>query len=793
MPMMSPPLSSSSPAPPRRRLSSRRGSVSAFDPYAKHAEMNYNPERSSFSTLTIVRVPPPQPAEPLPLHEPPTQRRHHSHNHNHNRTGSGGRGGPPAPSNSGSGRLSFAFSTFAPPGGQGSGRGERASSPSSSPTTSPRLRPSSPHRLSSSGSTAGKPRLTPDQLYEVAQRARRPSQHNSPGQNVHEHNATFTPLPPAVYLPFVDRPSEVAALISSTPTKKLFALLSQTFPKQPSDSGVIPASPSCTSLDDIPSDPTKWSYTHLITFATKATRSVAADALFVALLRKCILTRSELIWERVKGALGVPPELDMDLDVDFDVDEGGDVFDSSSSEGGAASDMEDEGMKAKGHWDGWDAMVVESPSVEKDLGSVIIEKEKEQEEQFKAKVDAALTAPHRVKALASERSDTTGSGQTTISPTPRPRSSPPNKQRTLLPSDPVAEDESITIPKIVTESPTPHPSKDTFEPDQTSIPRRKSANKPTRSPSLSSWLGSTVASEPEPEPTWSQSTSGDFGSNTVDFGLNPSPDGDELGGGSPLLQPSTSVDVLSIEPVVSSPSMAMLSPGANPPPLSLEGGGEGGLGDIMEGEEEEDEAAGDSEAKEKEKEKEKEREKKAMRIEGLRFALSPIMSPPASPAIGSPTQSFWSGHGSREGSATSSPVLSKRPLSWGSSSSRRSSFGAGSPAGLTRTGSSGSLTGMAMQLTGGSFKGEGVGGYGYDPVGDRVPGNPLFPSNFARLATGPTLAANNPSLRSKAMPPAPRFSRPLLGIGSRRGSNTSMSDYAVTLASESVGSGAHQN
>jgi hypothetical protein len=29
----------------------------------------------------------------------------------------------------------------------------------------------------------------------------------------------------------------------------------------------------------------------------------------------------------------------------------------------------------------------------------------------------------------------------------------------------------------------------------------------------------------------------------------------------------------------------------------------------------------------------------------------------------------------------------------------------------------------------------------YDPVGDRVPGNPLFPSNFARLAVGPTLKA----------------------------------------------------
>ncbi|KZP21105.1 hypothetical protein FIBSPDRAFT_931921 [Athelia psychrophila] len=45
----------------------------------------------------------------------------------------------------------------------------------------------------------------------------------------------------------------------------------------------------------------------------------------------------------------------------------------------------------------------------------------------------------------------------------------------------------------------------------------------------------------------------------------------------------------------------------------------------------------------------------------------------------------------------------------------------------------------------------------YDPVGERGPGNPLFPSNFARLAVGPTLRANNPALRSPRSPPQPAY------------------------------------
>ncbi|KAG7094040.1 hypothetical protein E1B28_007661 [Marasmius oreades] len=778
--------SSTPPTSPRRRLLSRRGSTTAFDPYAKHAEMNRHPDRSSFSTLTIVRVPPQQPQpEHFALHEPSSARRHH----NHTRTGSGGRNGgstgPGGGSNSVSGRLSFAFSTFAPPGGHG--RGEQASSPSSSPSSSPRLRPSSPHRSSFTGGV--KPRLTADQLYELAHRSTNPGYLNF--NNNMEQNANFTPLPPAVYLPFIDRPSEVAALLNSTPTKKLFALLSQTFPKESSASVTQPPSTDIT-LDKIPSDPTKWTYTHLVTFTTQTTRSVVPDALFIALLRKCILYRSELIWERVKGALGVPPELDIDLDVNFSVEESGNVFDSSSSESGANSDMEDGGMKAKGDREGWD--MVESPVVEKEHVLGISEGEKEQEE-FKAKVNAALNAPPRVKVSALEKSDSADSGHTTISPTPRGRNTPPSSKHKTLPSTAsIAEsnEELSPVPQIVTQLPTPNTSKHSFDtthkpPRTVSLSRHRTLSTGhTRSSSLSSWLGSAVSPEPEPEPDWSSSTPADFGSNHVDFGLSSSPV-DDFGGGSPYLESSVSVDLLFIEPVVPLLSPGVLSPGVNPPPLSLEGGtsvgGEGGLGDIIEGEEEEDGANEDQEKKEE--------DLKKLQVQGLRLSLSSSNSTPSSPTIGSPNRLSWHSSYSGGNSPISSPVTdSNRPPSWGSSS-RRSSFGTGSPAVLTRTGSSGSLTGMAMQLSamGGpsswsSAQGDTGIGYRYDPVGDRVPGNPLFPSNFSRLTSGPTLAANNPSLRSLAMPPATRFSRPTLKL--RRGSNTSVSDYAVTLSSEGI-------
>lgn len=62
----------------------------------------------------------------------------------------------------------------------------------------------------------------------------------------------------------------------------------------------------------LPPDPAHWTHAHLLTHLTQVDRDIAPDPIWVAAARRCIRTHSELIWERVKGGLGVPPELDWD-------------------------------------------------------------------------------------------------------------------------------------------------------------------------------------------------------------------------------------------------------------------------------------------------------------------------------------------------------------------------------------------------------------------------------------------------------------------------------------------------
>lgn len=369
----------------QRRFSSRRGSASASDPFNVHADLNHNSNRVSSSTLTIVRVPSAQTPSPISLHEPPTspilsQRRLHR------RPGSSAANTPspqpPADPTPQSSRLSFAFSSFSgtgpAPGGPSTGcNRDRAPSPSSSP----RLRPSSP-RLSTSSPFSPKPRLTPEQLVDLARQSTSPRSlaqaastplsvpvspvalSGSPVLLPHSPTtqpqpqtapATFTPLPEDIYLPFIDRPSEVASLINSPPDAKLFALLAQTFgAKKDTDANVPLEQPS-----DLPIDPAEWTYHHLVFHLTKVDRDVAPDTIWAYAARKCIISRSELIWERVKGALGIPPELDIDWDFNRDNDAGSDK-DSIRTE----DISDDEGRAARGHWSDWDA-IMDSPVFDK--------------------------------------------------------------------------------------------------------------------------------------------------------------------------------------------------------------------------------------------------------------------------------------------------------------------------------------------------------------------------------------------------------------------------------------------
>ncbi|TRM65332.1 hypothetical protein BD626DRAFT_216971 [Schizophyllum amplum] len=273
-------------SPQGRRLSARRGSSSAPDPFARH--MSNGGQASSNSILTLFKVP----AAVEPSNGHASRKR--------------------ASSDMSNNRLSFAHSSFerARPG--------QRSPTSTSPTSSPRIRAHSgsrerPHSLSSSS----KPSLSPDQLYELVKNNKN---FRSRPQSPRLETASFTALAEHVYLPFVDRPAEIASLISTSPTARLFALLAQTFPKL------------TAPVDD--RDPTTWGYKKLHHYLTSASRETDPDPTFVANVRRCILPHSELIWERIKGALGVPPELDYD-----------DAGEISS----------DDGMRALGHWDGWDS------------------------------------------------------------------------------------------------------------------------------------------------------------------------------------------------------------------------------------------------------------------------------------------------------------------------------------------------------------------------------------------------------------------------------------------------------
>ncbi|KAI8996442.1 hypothetical protein BD414DRAFT_477973 [Trametes punicea] len=278
-----------------RRLSARRGSVAAADPWGEHTDVNMNPARSLTSRLTIVRVPHAEVEEP--------QRRHRRHGSNAslNSNASGKSDGP-------GGRLSFAFTSFSPSGSSGAPAGRPAS-----PSGSPRLRPSSPSASRFQSSLPTHSKLSPEQIVDIARSSVSPrSPMPSPGGLAPQQHAapspvSFTLLPDSIYLPFIDRPGEVTTLIQSQPNARLFALLQQTFPPD----ARAPMGSEYEASNASP-DPKDWTFADLEYWLKKVDRDVADDVTWVRKARRCIMSHSELIWERVKGALGVPPELDVE-------------------------------------------------------------------------------------------------------------------------------------------------------------------------------------------------------------------------------------------------------------------------------------------------------------------------------------------------------------------------------------------------------------------------------------------------------------------------------------------------
>lgn len=262
----------------RRVSSRRRGSVSAADPWGAIPET----DRGVASVLHIVKAPT---GLPPPELDEKARRRRSLHNNKPSGGNNQGRNSSPGAS---TGRISFAVSGFGftPLSGAQKDENNQGSSQRRSSIASF----SNPHTTT----------LTPQQVCEIAQQCAHPtiSRPSTPGNN----NAPalspvkFTPLPETCLLPFLDRPAEVQDLLTSSPTRKLFLLLAQIFP-----AGSPPGSQD---------DPASWNYLQLEKWLTKTTREEADDILWIHKAKTCISARSEVIWERIKAAFGVPPELD---------------------------------------------------------------------------------------------------------------------------------------------------------------------------------------------------------------------------------------------------------------------------------------------------------------------------------------------------------------------------------------------------------------------------------------------------------------------------------------------------
>ncbi|TFY61533.1 hypothetical protein EVJ58_g4456 [Rhodofomes roseus] len=144
-----------------------------------------------------------------------------------------------------------------------------------------------------SGSMAHANKLSPEQLVDVARsscnpRTAIPAPNGSPVPAPVPSPVSFTPLPDSVYLPFVDRPAETYPADARKPT-------------------------GAESVETMmQKDPKQWTYAELEFWLKNVDRDTANDVQWAVLARACIMGKSELIWERIKGALGVPHELDID-------------------------------------------------------------------------------------------------------------------------------------------------------------------------------------------------------------------------------------------------------------------------------------------------------------------------------------------------------------------------------------------------------------------------------------------------------------------------------------------------
>lgn len=257
-----------------RTLSACRGSLSAPDPLV--ARRAY-PSRASLSRLSIVVGP--FTSADNDKNAAVASRRNKAHQCGHGSL-----------TRSNSARMSFASSSFS----------------ANSVPMSPRRRTNSMDSVLPKNMILGLS-LDPVQVVETAKQT--VGHHFTPYTSLSScSTSSICELSGEVYLPFVDRPAEVAELISNGRNAKLLQLISHSL--LPDDGGSL-------SLLSIKA-PHLWSYAQFLFWLTAVNRSEVGDRPWVRMLRRVISPRSELMWERFKGMLGVPPELLLD-DAPYDV------------------------------------------------------------------------------------------------------------------------------------------------------------------------------------------------------------------------------------------------------------------------------------------------------------------------------------------------------------------------------------------------------------------------------------------------------------------------------------------
>ncbi|KAL5513282.1 hypothetical protein ACEPAH_3680 [Sanghuangporus vaninii] len=296
-----------------KQLAARNGSVSAPD---THATRKSRPARGMISQLSIVRVP--QPKLDVKAAEgggKKLQRRQTT------ATGRVSGQRPERPSASPS-RLSLTSASFSTPNSptdvkrslsNGASSPSRMVSAAAAFTLADTAHSTAVNRRNARTlSSCQVERLAPSQIYDLAKASLRPSTNVLPVG--YTPSTLFMPLTEDIYLPFLDRPSEVFELLTRSDNKRLMVLLARILPPSPTNASYYPRT-SCELAATVGT----WTFEDFTTWLTQVSREEIEDETWVRALRHFVLPKSEILWEHLKGMLGVPPELD--VDPDFEAEE----------------------------------------------------------------------------------------------------------------------------------------------------------------------------------------------------------------------------------------------------------------------------------------------------------------------------------------------------------------------------------------------------------------------------------------------------------------------------------------